>query len=451
MFPQNVIKIAKTLKNAGFDAYVVGGAVRDTVLCKLPHDYDIATNATPAQVKELFDRTIDTGIEHGTVTAMFGKEGYEITTYRCDGKYSDGRHPDSVSFVDTIEDDLSRRDFTMNAMAIDPVTEELVDPFGGETDLHMGVIRTVGNAEDRFKEDALRMMRAARFKAQFGFTIEHRTYDAMTDMHGLISGLSKERIHEELNKTLQGRFADIGIKAMELTGILREISPELSEMFYCGQETPWHYENVGSHSLSVLMNAKEKGGSLNVLWAALLHDMGKPEAKVIKEDGSCHFHNHAAHSGKLAYNLLRELKFSNAEIDRIVKLVEYHDTVYADIKDVRTFVAAHDKDFLDELYILQLADAMAHTPRYAEEAVAEKEAFRKDILTVIRDKTAIRIKDLKIDGSDLKELGYEEGIEIGLELEKLWKLCIEDPSLNDEKTLYDLAEKDLKDEERDER
>lgn len=441
--PENVLTIAKTLNNAGFDAYVVGGAVRDMVLDKEPHDYDIATNARPEQVKALFKRTVDTGIAHGTVTAMFGKEGYEITTYRCDGKYSDGRHPDEVVFMDRIEDDLGRRDFTFNAMAYDPIKKKLVDPYNGEADLKTGIIRTVGDPKSRFKEDALRMMRAARFHAKFGFPIEDNTYNAMCELHEDIRNLSVERIRSEIDKILEAKYSDKGIEDLKNTGMLKLISVDIDEMFSCEQNNPWHFEDVGHHSLRVLMSAKEDGVTNKaVLWAALLHDVGKPLAKKTGLDGTDHFPDHSIISSVLTNRLLQELKFSNEERVLITALVRHHDTCFTDIVKVRKFVSEYTENFLTCLYSLQTADAKSHAKDYAQTAIGQKDDFRGLVLQVLKDHSAVKISDLKVNGNDLVEMGFE-GTEIGRELKKLQEICFKNPELNKHDELLGLASKHL--------
>lgn len=438
--PKKVIQICQTLKENGYEAYIVGGAVRDMLLNRQPHDFDIATNARPEKVSDLF-KCYPSGLAFGTVTALLGEEQYEITTFRKDSDYADGRHPKDVMFADTIEEDLSRRDFTINAMAYDVIENRLIDPFNGCEDIHnkdanCGLIRTVGDARERFSEDALRMMRAARFRAQLGYTIEGKTYDAICDLHKNIEHLSKERIRDELTKTLAAPNASDGIRILRDTKMLKQISPVLDEMFYCEQQNKWHYTNVGEHTLDVLDNLSERKPAL--CWAALLHDIGKMEAKVLKANGEDGFYGHADISARLSDELLRELKFSNEEREHIVALVKEHSTVHHRPASLRRYAAAYGKEFLTDLHCLQLADAKAHTAEFVKEAVEEKKLFYKQCIGYIEDGTAIRIRDLKIDGNDLLALGLK-GKQIRECLEHLYADCLGDPAANEREHLLRMA------------
>ncbi len=437
--PNNVKTICKTLKEQGYAAYIVGGAVRDMLLNRQPHDFDIATNAKPDEVSKLL-KTYPSGIAFGTVTALIDEEAYEITTFRTDGDYSDGRHPNGVTYADTIKEDLSRRDFTINAMAYDVIDDRLIDPYNGAKDIfnhdtNCGLIRAVGDAKKRFCEDALRMLRAARFRAQLGYEIEGTTYDAICELHENIKLLSKERIAAELSKILTAECSADGIRILRDTKLLRDISPVLDDMFHCEQKNRWHYTNVGEHTLDVIKNTPS---DLHLRWVALLHDIGKMEAKVVKENGEDSFSGHAINSAEIADTLLRELKFSNEDRERIVNLVREHSTVYYDIPSIRRYAAKHGKDFLIDLHTFQIADAKAHTSEFVKTAIEQAETFYIQCLECIKDGTAIQMRDLKINGNDLLTIGIK-GKQIGECLETLYDHCLNVPSDNTHETLLRLA------------
>ena len=285
--PQKAEQILRTLNEAGYEAYVVGGCVRDSILNRVPGDWDITTSALPEQVKALFHRTVDTGIQHGTVTVMMGKEGFEVTTYRVDGEYHDGRHPDAVTFTRSLEEDLKRRDFTINAMAYHP-EHGLVDLFSGMEDINRKIIRCVGDPVERFTEDALRMLRAVRFSAQLGFTVEENTKAALARMSGNLEHVSAERIQTELVKLLVSDHPDYLRTAWE-TGLTREFLPEFDVCMETAQNTPHHCCNVGEHILKSLTEI-ENDRLLRI--TMLLHDIAKPVVKKTDENGRDHFKTH---------------------------------------------------------------------------------------------------------------------------------------------------------------
>ena len=289
--PDDVKQIIETLEQHGYEGYAVGGCVRDSILGRIPNDWDITTSATPQQVKKLFPRTVDTGIQHGTVTVLMGKEGYEVTTYRVDGEYEDARHPKEVTFTANLEEDLRRRDFTINAMAYND-SEGLVDVFGGRADIEQKVIRCVGNAEERFGEDALRIMRAVRFSAQLGFTVDPDTAEAAKKLAGTLSKISAERIQTELVKLLVSPHPDYLRYAWEY-GITAVVLPEFDRTMETPQNNPHHCYNVGEHTLEALRNI-EADKTLRL--AALFHDFGKPQTHTTDADGIDHFHGHAKSS-----------------------------------------------------------------------------------------------------------------------------------------------------------
>ena len=315
--PEDVKRIIETIEKAGFEAYAVGGCVRDCLLGKEPNDWDITTSAKPEQVKSLFRRTIDTGIKHGTVTVMLNRVGYEVTTYRIDGEYEDGRHPKEVIFTGSLREDLRRRDFTINAMAYSE-KDGLVDLFGGQQDLENKIIRCVGDAKERFTEDALRMLRAVRFSAQLGFTVDEDTISAMKELAPNLSKVSAERIQTELVKTLVSDNPG-NLKIAYECGLTKVFLPEFDLCMECGQNNPNHIYSVGEHILKSVEYAEPE----RILRLAMLfHDLGKPRCRTQGEDGYDHFYNHAAVSSELAEEVLRRLKFDNHTIDLVSRLAK---------------------------------------------------------------------------------------------------------------------------------
>lgn len=425
MIPENVLTILKTLNSAGYEAYIVGGAVRDYIMGKEPHDYDITTNATPEETKAVFGHTIDTGIKHGTVTALIDGEGYEITTYRVDGTYTDGRHPDSVTFTKDIRNDLARRDLTINAIAMD-ADGAIVDPFGGRQDIADKVIRCVGRAEDRFREDALRMLRAIRFEGQHGFSIEVDTMAAIINNAGLIDKVSPERKREELTKLLMSDNPKKAFRTMFSTGLMDVILPEFSKCMDCEHESPYHYASVGIHILDVVEHVPKDP---NLRWSALLHDIGKPDTKTKNDKEYCNYLGHAEHSRDIAVNILNRLKFSNANKKEILELVGCHDLSHSKNSKVRSFAATHTRPFIEKLSALKYADAYCHADKYRDELIAKSRGFIEQALSYIDDGTAIQKEDLKLNGNDLQDLGLK-GKEIGDCLNMLYEMCIRQPELN---------------------
>lgn len=423
---KNVKTVLRKLNKNGYEAYIVGGAVRDYLLGKEPHDYDITTNALPQEVKAVFERTIDTGIKHGTVTALIGDEGFEITTYRTDGKYSDGRHPDTVSYAKTLKEDLSRRDFTINAMAMD-ISGEIIDPFFGINDMHHREIRCVGNAEERFAEDALRILRAIRFEGQLGFDLDLKTKQAITNNHQNLKNVSAERIREEMTKLLLSDYPKKALTDLYETGISNTILPEFTRCMQCRHESPYHYANVGIHTLDVVeMTDKDS----NLRWSALLHDIGKPDTKTFNEQkGYYNYLNHAEKSKELARDILNRLKFSNADKKEILDLIGMHDFTAKQNCKVRLFSATHSEEFIKKLGNLKYADNYCHSEQYRDVLIAENKKFIEQALSYIKDGTAIQKKDLKIDGTDLSGIGLK-GKEIGDCIEELYQLCIKQPEYN---------------------
>lgn len=411
---------------AGFEAYVVGGAVRDSVMGKAPHDYDIATNALPAQVKAVFKTTINTGLSHGTVTVVEGGVGYEVTTYRSEEGYSDSRHPDKVSFVDNIIEDLRRRDFTINAMCYSPESG-VGDYFGGLSDIAAKTVRAVGEPEERFCEDALRMLRAVRFAAVLGFEIEEKTAAAIKKCAAGIKKISAERILGEMNKILLSDNPMYIGKMREL-GLLRYILPELDICFDTPQRNKYHVYNVGEHILHATDKAEK---DLILRWAALLHDIGKPSCMSTDANGIIHFYGHHRDSVALASDALHRLKMDNDSRRDILLLIENHDVrIEASPPAVKRMLAKlGDKLFL-QLLSLQIADNCAKNEKYIAEKLRKIEEVRAVYENVLAEGQPYLLSDLVVNGRDLIKLGFKAGREIGDALKALLGEVVINPELN---------------------
>ncbi|MCI8466199.1 MAG: CCA tRNA nucleotidyltransferase [Lachnospiraceae bacterium] len=433
--PAHVALIIDTLEKAGFEAYAVGGCVRDTVLGRSPEDWDITTSARPEQVKRLFRRTVDTGILHGTVTVLLAQCGYEVTTYRVDGEYEDGRHPKEVAFTASLTEDLKRRDFTINAMAYSPKTG-LIDEFQGMEDLQKGIVRAVGDGKERFTEDALRILRAVRFSAQLGFTIEEKTAAAAREMAGRLSLISKERIQAELDKILCSSHPEYMKVAYEL-GITEVVMPEFDRIMETPQRNRYHDLSVGEHTLKTLRNVK---ADRILRWTMLLHDFGKPEAKLEDPDGIIHFYGHAKISAKLAKEILRGLKFDNATLDAVTTLVYYHDFPFPVSKTgVRKALSRLGRELFPLLLEVCEADSKGKNS-YAQETYLPKllkiRAYYQEIMEA-GDCTSL--KELAISGRDLIQNGMNPGRELGLVLERCLEAVLECPEKNTRECLLKLA------------
>ena len=429
--PENAEVILRTLTSAGFEAYVVGGCVRDALLLREPDDWDITTSASPEQVKKLFRRTIDTGIAHGTVTVMMGKEGFEVTTYRIDGKYLDSRHPESVAFTSSLEEDLKRRDFTINAMAYHP-DPGLVDLFGGIRDLEAGIIRCVGDANERFSEDALRIMRAVRFGAQLGFSIEENTARAMRDKAATLEKISAERIQTELLKLLISPHPDDLRKAYE-AGITRVILPEFDRCMETPQNNPHHCYSVGEHILHSLLQIPP----VPVLrLTMLLHDIGKPVVKTTDETGRDHFKKHGQVGEQMAEEILRRLKFDVSTINNVKRLVKWHDLrPAADMSEVRKAVNRIGEDLFPSYLLVRKADILAQSQYLREEKLENIKGVEACYHEILEKKQCVSLKGLAVSGKDLIALGMQPGKQIGETLEKLLAHVLEHPEDNNKETL----------------
>lgn len=433
--PGQVADIIHTLQRAGFEAYAVGGCVRDSILGREPDDWDITTSAKPEQVKALFGRTVDTGIKHGTVTVLKDRTGYEVTTYRIDGEYEDGRHPKDVVFTASLEEDLKRRDFTINAMAYNE-EQGLVDLFDGIGDIERKVLRCVGDPAERFREDALRMMRAVRFSAQLGYEIEERTKEAMAKLAGTLEKISAERIATELVKLLVSDHPE-KLRTCWETGMTAVFFPEFDRMMETGQNNPHHCYSVGEHTIRSLMEVR---ADRVLRLAMLLHDSGKPVTKTTDEAGIDHFHGHVQESARIAKRLLRRLKFDNDTTDRVVRLVSAHDVwILPDAKHMRRAMNRLGEDLFPELFEVKEADMKAQSLYERKEKENLLSQLRQIYEEVKAAGACVTLKDLAVNGSDLIAAGMKPGKELGVVLKALLEEVLEDPSCNERDRLLKRA------------
>ena len=433
--PQKVEIIINTLEEAGFEAYAVGGCVRDALLGRTPNDWDITTSAKPEQVKVLFHRTVDTGIAHGTVTVLLEKDGFEVTTYRVDGEYEDGRHPKEVTFTASLEEDLKRRDFTINAMAYNP-KKGLVDLFEGQKDLEDKVIRCVGDPLERFTEDALRIMRAVRFSAQLGFSLEENTRKALSVLAPNLKHVSAERIQMELVKLLVSPHPDYLRTAYE-AGITKEFLPEFDRCMETPQNTPHHCYSVGEHILHSLLYVQED----KVLrLTMLLHDIGKPVVRTTDKNGRDHFKMHAPEGEKMAKGILCRLKFDNDTIGKVCRLIRWHDLrPTPEMADVRKAMNVIGEDIFPMWMEVQYADNQAKSDYRRLEKEARQAGVRKSWEVITREEQCVSLKKLAVTGSDLIAAGMKPGKEIGNTLNALLELVLENPEKNTKQTLLACA------------
>lgn len=439
LIPTQAAEIIKALSSHGYEAYAVGGCVRDSILGKTPSDWDITTSARPEQVKALFAKTIDTGIKHGTVTVMMDKTGYEVTTYRIDGLYEDHRRPNDVTFTTSLREDLMRRDFTINAMAYND-TDGLIDLFGGMDDLQNRVIRCVGNARDRFEEDALRMLRAVRFAGQLHFRIESSTREAIIACHNNLKDVSAERIQMELLKLLISDHPEVFREAYA-TGLTSVFLPEFDRMMDTGQKNPHHCYSVGEHTLHAVCMI-EPNPVLRL--TMLLHDVGKPATKTTDQYGIDHFYNHYKVGAEMSKEILKRLKFDNKTIQVVCQLISHHDIRF---KNPKTSGQRHVRKVMHSIgpnlfpYLLKVmeADVRSQSDYYQAEKLSILKETWESYEEILKKQDCLSLKDLEINGNQLKALGIREGKTIGAILKTLLSMVLEHPELNEYSYLKELA------------
>ena len=429
--PRKVLMIINNLQLHGYEAFAVGGCVRDSILARRPEDWDITTSAKPEEIKKLFRKTVDTGIEHGTVTVLLGKDSFEVTTYRIDGAYEDSRHPKEVKFTNRLEEDLRRRDFTINAMAYNDEVR-LVDVFGGMQDLNHHRIRCVGDPEERFSEDALRILRAVRFSAQLNFPIEPNTARAVKKLAPTLKKISAERIRTELVKLLVSPHPERIQDAFEL-GITRVILPEWDAMVGVEQHTPHHKYDVAEHTIRALKNVKrDKILRLTMLF----HDMGKPAMKTTDEKGQDHFKGHALVSEEIARKILRRLKFDNDTVKTVTRLVCYHDyRREATPQNVRRAMNRIGVELFPYYLAVRMADVKAQSPYRKREKIENIVEMRRLYQEALLKDQCVTLRQLAVSGKDLMQLGMKPGRELGSMLSELLEYVIDDPERNDRDTL----------------
>lgn len=435
--PKAIEKTLSMLEARGYQGYIVGGCVRDAMMGLAPHDYDITTSALPEEVKEVFDDfpVIETGIKHGTVTVVMGGYPIEITTFRMEGEYLDGRRPSSVSFTRNLREDVARRDFTINAMAMD-VRGRIYDFFGGQEDLENGLIKAVGKPSERFSEDGLRIMRALRFASVTGFEIEAETARALFECKELLVKISAERLREELVKMLLGKDAK-GV-LLEYWDILSVVIPELMPMKDFDQRNPWHIYPVHRHT-AVAVDSAPATPVLRM--AALLHDVGKPKCFTVDEEGWGHFYGHAHVGVEMAREILSRLRFDNESNARILNLVKYHDVPLEPTpRAVRRALNKYGQAEFYDLIALKRADNLAQNPQVAirQEDLDKLVAISEEI---IAEEQCFSLKNLAVNGSDLIAMGLPAGREIGRILEMLLEAVIDEKIPNDKAKLLEFAQK----------
>ncbi len=481
--PCELQKMNSLFEQAGFEAYLVGGAVRDEIMGKGAHDWDVATNARPEDVIKIFRRVIPTGIKHGTVTVHFMKKAIEVTTFRTESDYSDGRHPDKVEYAGHIEEDLSRRDFTMNAMAASLADGHIVDPYGGADDIKARVIRAVGEPCERFMEDGLRPVRAVRFASQLGFRIEENTWAAILrpDILKKAAGISLERFRDEFCKILLSPVPSVGLKLLEESGLLKIFVPELLQGRACVQsdERGFHSFDVLDHNFYACDGAVLRGDSsqgqnaapaapsdmslsgatrqsfaqeipasdslLILRLAALFHDVAKPSCKRV-DGAKITFYNHEIAGEKMARGILVRLKFSNAQIDAVCHLIKEHmfnyESSWSDAA-VRRFVQRVGAQNIDALFDLRLADIYGMKRvevRLHDTAVCGKLLeLRSRVDAALSQKSAMGLKDLAVNGGDLIAIGIPAGKKMGAILKELFEAVTDDPAMNSRDELLGLA------------
>lgn len=431
VIPEQVNSILESLQKSGYEAYVVGGCVRDALLGREPNDWDITTSALPMEVKSVFPRTIDTGLQHGTVTVLLGGIGYEVTTFRVDGVYEDGRHPKEVTFTPSLREDLKRRDFTINAMAYNNESG-LVDLFGGQQDLENGIVRAVGDPVQRFTEDALRIMRAIRFSAQLGYEIEPETLRAASALAPNLRRISSERIREELEKTLVSDRPEL-LRTAWAAGITKEFIPEFDRCMETDQINPHHCYTVGEHILKGVSLVR-KDRILRI--TMFLHDIAKPICHTVDEEGIDHFRGHAEVGCSLAKTILQRLKYDNATIRKVTTLVKYHDMqIRLTEPAVRKAIVMTGADLFPLLLEVKLADFMSQSTFQREEKQKKFDMLRAIYGRIVERGDCLSLRELAVNGSDLIKTGVKPGREVGNILARMFEEVLDVPEHNDKEYL----------------
>ena len=436
--PADANELIHTLQNNGYSAYIVGGCVRDSILGRTPHDWDICTSATPSEMLEVFKdkKIIETGLQHGTVTVVVNGEPYEITTYRIDGIYSDNRRPDTVTFTDKLVEDLRRRDFTINAMAYND-EEGLIDPFNGMEDIKYKKISCVGRAEDRFGEDALRILRAIRFAAQLEFTIMPGTDWEIHKQYKNLENISIERINSEFCKIASSD--DFCVELLLYKDVFSLFIPELKDMFDFPQNNPWHIWDVFGHTIHAVEYCDSD--DLVVRLAVFFHDFGKPHSYQDGEDGIRHFKGHGKVSADMTDSIMKRLRFDNETRNNVVELVYYHDATFeVGKKYVKRWLNKIGEKQFRRLLQVKKADNKAQNLELSSDRIKELSEIEALIDEVLQEDECFSLKDLAVNGKDLIDIGYKAGKELGNTLNKLLQLVIDGDCPNEKEKLLQEAE-----------
>ena len=433
--PVTVKAILDRLKAFGFEAYAVGGCIRDSILKRRPDDWDITTSARPEQVKKIFNRTVDTGITHGTVTVLVGSKAHEVTTYRIEGKYRDARHPEKVTFTDILAEDLKRRDFTINAIAYNDV-DGLVDLYGGMDDLQKKMIRCVGNPMERFTEDALRILRAVRFSAELSFDIDRDTVASIICLAPSLEKISAERICAELIKLITSDHPDY-LKVAYTVGITKIILPEFDEMMKTPQNNPHHCYTVGEHTLKS-MCAVEADKTLRL--TMLFHDIGKPFCHTTDENDIDHFKGHGDLGMEIAKAVMKRLKIDNSTMRQVILLVKYHDwRIQPEEKEVRRAVHKVGTELFPLLLKVQNADSLAQSEIYKTLKLQRIIKIFMIYKKIMKAGQCLKLKDLEITGGDILSLGGRPGPEVGELLNAALEEVLNEPDKNNKAYLLDFV------------
>lgn len=436
---QSAMYIIEELRNNGYEAFLVGGCVRDMLLGKIPNDWDICTEALPEKVLQIFEKNhtvFKKGIKHGTVGVIVNEGIFEITTYRIDKEYSDHRRPSKVEFTSSLKEDLKRRDFTINAMAFG-LDGEIVDYFSGKEDLDKKLIRAVGNPEERFEEDALRILRAVRFSVQLNFKIEEKTAKAIESKKHLLEKISADRKREELNKMLISEVPSRGIRLMHELDILKYIIPELESGVGFEQKSPFHDKTVFEHTMDVLDSTDP---ILILRLSALLHDIAKPQTFSVDDRGIGHFYGHNSLGAVMTYDILKRLNYSKSDRREASDLVKYHMSVH-DMQtkaSVKRLIRKIGQETIEILIMLYYADKCSTLDKSNSEP---GENFERIFNEIINSKEPMSLKDLEISGNDLMDMGFEKGPVIGEVLNKLFESVLENPENNNREKLLELAKR----------
>lgn len=418
--PENAEKVLEKLNSAGYEAYIVGGGLRDALMNLPIHDIDITTNARPEEIIEVFKnyKIIPTGLKHGTITILFNNEAFEITTYRIDGDYTDGRRPDNVNFTTNIKEDLARRDFTINAMALSKESK-LIDPFGGKDDIKNKVIRCVGKPEKRLNEDALRILRAVRFASRFGFKVEKHTSEAIHNLVGNLDYISAERIREELDGILLGKYC-IGAM-LEFTDVITYIIPQLKYTVGFEQHSPYHKYTIWEHIVRSVDSSPEN--DLTVRRTMLFHDIDKPSCFYLDSDGRGHFKGHAVTGAITATKIMQKLKYDKKSIQETSELIYHHSEIIRSEKQVKRLISKlGEKQFFNLLNVMKADNSAKHD--FVLDRLSELDKFGEYARKVISENNCMKISQLDINGHDLIELGFK-GVNIGNMLNKLLELVLD--------------------------